>query len=922
MPYIGQGLTEGRRRVYNFVATSNQTTFTATYDVGYIDVYQNGILLTSTDYTATNGTTVVLAVGASSGDEITIIAHQIFSVTDTVSAITGGAFGGNVDVTGNITTTGSLRGPSTFTIDPAVHGANSGTVVIAGDLQVDGTTTTINSTTLDIDDKNIVFASGSANSSAAGGAGITIDLGSDGTATMLYTHATTSLDFNKPVNIAGNLGVTGTVDGVDIATRDAVLTSTTTTANAALPKAGGTMSGALTVSSRVGVNQTPASNNYTLQVTGLATNGTDGRAVLVKGNSASTTIGGAGPSIAIQNTNSTANNVTKLSFETASAGEAVSINAINTNHSSFYGDLAINTRGAGGYSEKMRVMADGNVGIGDPVPQDFLEVRGTSLGGITISNSNHNQAALSFARSSTATARIFTSEPNALHTSKMHFQTSDASGSIPNLITRMVIDDSGNVGIGTTSPSFPLSVQSNSNAEALLILGRSSDDIGEIAFRENDNSTALGELQYRQDHAILRHRVGDLRFATGGTTERMRIDSNGTIGINATPNANWSSVFDGRIDVGGGGLVVGNEEAVHIGVNWYYDGSAYRYRNTGTASSMYHHQGNTVFQNVPSGSAGSTFGWVERMRIASGGNVGIGTTNPGSKLQVDHGTTAQYASSIRNTADNLQLLLGTTTGGLLNIQGKTISSNATYEIALQAEGGKVGIGTASPNRLLHVSGTGNVYGKFESRDATGAGIQVKDSAEDFLIQADGAGVGGLAIYDLGRTTYRWRINSSGVTIPQRVQPVYYEPQIKYHAVTGGFRGGSASANTWYSITNQNINGYNNSYADGARGVNFMIKWTSGNVNRGYHHTVSGHIPILSANSYSGYQNGPYATATSGTSASAGLNINITHHTGCLSGHNIQCRLYGDGINYGSIFLQIKAEAPPAGNDCQISFWKV
>jgi hypothetical protein len=43
---------------------------------------------------------------------------------------------------------------------------------------------------------------------------------------------------------------------------------------------------------------------------------------------------------------------------------------------------------------------------------------------------------------------------------------------------------SGNVGIGTSSPSFPLSIQSNSSAEALLILGRSADDIGEIAFRE------------------------------------------------------------------------------------------------------------------------------------------------------------------------------------------------------------------------------------------------------------------------------------------------------------------------------------------------------------------------------------------------------------------------------------------------------
>ena len=41
----------------------------------------------------------------------------------------------------------------------------------------------------------------------------------------------------------------GTVDGVDIAARDAVLTSTTTTANAALPKAGGAMTGAITTNS-------------------------------------------------------------------------------------------------------------------------------------------------------------------------------------------------------------------------------------------------------------------------------------------------------------------------------------------------------------------------------------------------------------------------------------------------------------------------------------------------------------------------------------------------------------------------------------------------------------------------------------------------------------------------------------------------
>ena len=52
-------------------------------------------------------------------------------------------------------------------------------------------------------------------------------------------------DANNNVNIGANIIVGGTVDGVDIATRDGVLTSTTTTANAALPKAGGTMTGNL-----------------------------------------------------------------------------------------------------------------------------------------------------------------------------------------------------------------------------------------------------------------------------------------------------------------------------------------------------------------------------------------------------------------------------------------------------------------------------------------------------------------------------------------------------------------------------------------------------------------------------------------------------------------------------------------------------
>jgi len=103
MAYLGQSLTEGTRRVYTYTATASQTTFSAVYGVGAVDVYQNGVLLAPTDYTATNGTTVALTVGASANDEITIICHNTFSVSDTVSASQGGTFNSGINISsGNV----------------------------------------------------------------------------------------------------------------------------------------------------------------------------------------------------------------------------------------------------------------------------------------------------------------------------------------------------------------------------------------------------------------------------------------------------------------------------------------------------------------------------------------------------------------------------------------------------------------------------------------------------------------------------------------------------------------------------------------------------------------------------------------------------------------------------------------------------
>lgn len=67
-----------------FVATEGQTTFTVTdgYTLGYLEVYFNGVLLDTTDYTANDESTVVLSVAASAGDEIATIAHDSFAISE------------------------------------------------------------------------------------------------------------------------------------------------------------------------------------------------------------------------------------------------------------------------------------------------------------------------------------------------------------------------------------------------------------------------------------------------------------------------------------------------------------------------------------------------------------------------------------------------------------------------------------------------------------------------------------------------------------------------------------------------------------------------------------------------------------------------------------------------------------------------
>ena len=120
------------------------------------------------------------------------------NVTGTLLAtsLSTGAAGTGINISTN-----TITGPSTLTIDPAAIGDNTGTVVIAGNLQIDGTTTTVNSTTMTVDDKNLELGTGAANDATIYGGGITVVSG-DGNKTFQFEATGDNLGSSENLNLA------------------------------------------------------------------------------------------------------------------------------------------------------------------------------------------------------------------------------------------------------------------------------------------------------------------------------------------------------------------------------------------------------------------------------------------------------------------------------------------------------------------------------------------------------------------------------------------------------------------------------------------------------------------------------------------------------------------------------------------------
>ena len=538
----------------------------------------------------------------------------------------------------------------------------TGNLAVSGNLTVSGTTTELDTTNLNVTDKNITLnynASGDT-SSNANGAGLTIQDAVNGStdATISWDASNDEFDFSHPVAIVNTVGgdtvlnLTGTygagnnvallgfarsggaVAG-DIRYTDATtdMEIGTSTAHGFALKTAGNKRIRIDSSGRVGINQSVLGNNFALQVTGLGGGSGDARAVYLKGSGAHTNIGGTGPTLVLQNTNTTVNNIVKLSFESASSGETVSINAINRNHSSHYGDMAFNTRGSGGYSEKMRIMANGSIGIGTDNPSALLHLKSTAAGAtpsLIFENTNNAQ-----------NMNIdYWNNAGAVQSRTQYAEGPAAWNFIPNTSTSnsaLYIAYDGKVGIGTTiaSNKFGVKVTSINTDERMINLYTGTTGPGKYVSigAQYSETNLLSNSEIRFGNELQSSAPSFLAFATGNTTtppERMRIDSEGNIGIGVTPKTDWHTSYP-AIQIGQSSAFFANDagDEVFMVQNARYTSGGWKYNSSGTAALFDMQSGNTRWRRAVSGSDNGTVSWADSMMIlGTNGNVGIGVTAP------------------------------------------------------------------------------------------------------------------------------------------------------------------------------------------------------------------------------------------------------------------------------------------------------
>ena len=663
---------QNARTEYEFTTNGSTATYSATYTVGQVDVFYNGSKLSSAEFTATNGTSVTLAFTPPSGQVVEVVAWEtgggvangrtltINGVAFDLSAnrswtIDNASLGAQPQLNGTgfvkVSGTTVSYDNNTYALDSAVVKL-AGTQTITGTKTFSATSTTIYKLRLDntVDSAIIAFKqytdgsigeSGNTSLSAIGANQFNINWGGTKTATFDSTSLTGQKIYTLP-NSDGTLALTSNL-------------------SAYLPLTGGILTGALGINSngltgysfRNSKNLTGFSTTYANSADGIIQSDATGishyyfsEANVAAGASitgiyhfkATQNLFGAGSSVTVQ-----AGLVIDVSLSGAEYNYGIisNINAATNNWNLYIGGSAKNW-----------IASSLGIGGGAVSPTATLDVNGTfKVSGAATLSSTITTAALSrigdvFIGGSSGTYATYA---DGVFGANLHLGATGATGAVyintalsRNLIINPV---GGNVLIGTsTSDAGRLQIQTSGNGLSYS-----------HSFLSMDNSAYKTAF-------LISHRDGETRLmstwsgsginsditfwttqSNGNQSEKIRITSGGSMGINAPSPSNLLSVR-GNLDLGAtgysyagpaqyGGLMFPRGQILYSNTNsqnqFYLSSNAYTnadgvfaYRNSSQpALAIGLDNGGMAFLTAGNGTANATISFTSAMGISNAGYV-------------------------------------------------------------------------------------------------------------------------------------------------------------------------------------------------------------------------------------------------------------------------------------------------------------
>ena len=382
----------------------------------------------------------------------------------------------------------------------------------------------------------------------------------------------------------------------------------------------------------------------------------------------------------------------------------------------------------------------GNVGIGTSTPNDYdstandLVVGEAGQGdrGITIASGTSHRGTVMFADGTSGLGEY------AGYLQYNH--NGDYLAIATNNSEAMRITSTGNVGIGTANPSAPLEVQTASGERIRFNSAGNSQQPRIQLIRDSgaDYSiqNSLGVFEILQGSNDIYRYASDIhQFFTAGSGERMRIASNGYVGIgtsspsrNLVVNSSTGNTFISikSANTGIAGILLGDQQADNVGQISY----------SNSANSM-------QFLTAAS----------EKMRVTSGGNFGIGTTSPGSRLQIGDGTANSsnfitFGKRVTSSQTNLPKI-GHTSDGTNSDLGICATSGGG-SIRFFTGNGDAGFGASSNAERMRILSDGSMmFGQMVTTSPgngnTSTGIGLTKSTSGVRLHVNMSGTTGLFV---------------------------------------------------------------------------------------------------------------------------------------------------------------------------------